>query len=466
MLADYAAFPAHLASLLARRGVGEDGPEGAWLFGRYEWFPYPKAKLGFRKMAVLSVTDQLAYRSLAGRIGAVTDPALSATVYANRIERHGPGWRLRPYSRAWKGYQDFRITTLKQNAWAYTCITDVAAFYPSLDREVLSRTLLALGCAGIDVETLGGALRAWQTQRDGVDGLLIGGHASGVISNPVLLPLDRLLAGAGAQARYGDDITVFASVHRREIPGMIDETLATLGLRRNRGKTDEYFNPADALFAIEHQAIGSFEAWDAQDDKVATEKLWAMWEERVLGGDPPDETCMRYVLGKLASRGDAGAARALLQRLDLLTLDPKSTTRYLGSVARSDQQVAEQLASHLSIPSTPTTEAFHLQALRYLAEGDRSEFVGRQAERILDQRADFRWPTRAWAAQAWRHSPVWRYDDAIERAEAEPQAQLRRSLIGTLRGSRDHRTVCQLALAEMKNRNQDLEATVAWAVAA
>jgi hypothetical protein len=87
-------------------------------------------------------------------------------------------------------------------------------------------------------------------------------------------------------------------------------------------------------------------------------------------------------------------------------------------------------------------------------------------ERVLDDTSGFRGMTRAMAAEARCRCPRWRYGDAIDRADAEHDFAVRRSLVGSTKGMAEHTPTRRLALRELALRDPALTATAAWALAA
>jgi hypothetical protein len=97
---------------------------------------------------------------------------------------------------------------------------------------------------------------------------------------------------------------------------------------------------------------------------------------------------------------------------------------------------------------------------------DRSSVVATASERVLDAATEFRGTTRAMAAQARWRCPRWRHGDAIDRADAESDFAVRRSLVGSTKGMVDHVRTRRLALSHLARRDPALRATVEWALAA
>lgn len=465
-LQDYLHRPDLLWDLAVKRGAVHD--LSSWQPWPYRWFPYPKLVGGYRQMTTADVVDRVIFRILAFRAAALTAPALSRRVFGHRLERNG-SWSLRPPTSAWLNYRHYQLTSLVVNDWGYTCISDLSGFYLAIDTDRMCNTMRANAVPEDLVGRIEQLLWHWQKE-GGLSGLPVGGEASGVLSNVYLLPVDRLLGGCACDhAMYGDDFAVFDVdiTFGQAVIAVLDEHLNNeLSLTRNVDKTMEFFDAVEAARHIQNNSLASIEAVDQIDDDIATEMLYDLWDERVMLAHEPNMTEVLFALSRLGKRRDPYAAPGLLACRDLLQSDPKSTIDYLCNTVSADQDVAEELCSLLAVPPTATTEALHLHICRFLASAERTSTIGAETERVLDDTASFRGMTRAMAAQARRRCPGWRYDDAIDRADAEREFTVWRSLIGTTKGMVDHVRTRRLALHELARRDPALSATATWALAA
>jgi hypothetical protein len=463
---DYLGRPDLFVSMAReRRALGD--LEG-WAPRRYTWFPYPKAVGGFRQMAATDPVDWIVYRILGFQAGEITDPVLSANVFGNRLDRAG-GWSTRLAISAWTAFRDYQLQSLHKNKWGYTCISDITGFYPSIDTSQLIRELGRLGVGEAVVGPLDRLLTFWASGKAGLVGLPVGGQASGVISNAYLASMDELLQDVASDfAMYGDDFAIFdhdRNRGRNVVTAVDDHLNGLLGLRRNLGKTDEFFDALEAASAIENSALSYLAAAEGGSDDTAASMLYDFWDHDVLEAPVPNLSEVHFVLGKLGKRGDSYAVRSLLDRRDLMAIDPKSAIDYITDTALGRESVAEELSSLLTMPATPTTEAVHLHICRHLAEADHGSVVGAAVDPIIDDRAGFRGPTRAMAVQARVRCPGWSFADAIERADPEPDFWVRHSLVGSTKRLVDRPRTKRLALRELARRDRSLIPTAAWAVA-
>jgi hypothetical protein len=420
-------------------------------------------------MAATDPVDWIIYRILGFQAGEITDPVLSGNVFGNRLDRAG-AWSTRLPITAWTAFRDYQLRSLVENEWGYTCISDITGFYPNIDTTRLVGELRRLGVGESVVRPLDRLLTFWAMGKSSLIGLPVGGQASGVISNAYLVSLDDLLQRAASDfAMYGDDFAIFDDDRTRgqDVVAAVDGHLnGLLGLRRNLGKTAEFFDAVEAASAIENSALSYLAAADHSSDDTATSMLYDFWDHDVLEAPAANLSEVHFALGKLAKRGDSYAVRSLLDRRDLIAIDPKSAIGYITATALGRESVAEELCSLLSMPATPTTEAVHLHICRHLAEADHGSVVGAAVEAIVDDCVGFRGPTRAMAVQARVRCPGWSFTDAIERADPEPDFWVRRSLVGSTKRLRDRPRTKRLALRDLARRDRSLIPTAAWAVAA
>ena len=439
----------------------------SWRPSRYRWFPYLKTVEGYRKLTLVHIVDRIVFRILAFLAAGSTDDVLSTHVFGHRLDSPG-SWSVVPPPPAWRRFLDYQLLSLVKNDWAYTCVSDLTGYYLAIDTDLMCTAMRAQGIPDMVVTPIERVLRHWQEAGE-LQGLPMGGEASGVLSNGYLLPVDRLLSAfARDYAVYGDDFTVFD----RDIGAgqaviqLVDHHLSRLSLTRNVPKTEEFLDPNDAYDHIQNRMIASIEAMEDIDDDTSVEMLYQLWDQDVVPMPLPNMAELHFVLGRLAKRKDPYAVQGLLSRVDLLQVDPQHTIRYLIDTAGDDQDVADRLAVHLAMPPTVTTEALQLHVCRFLASADRSSVVATASERVLDAKTEFRGATRAMAAQARRRCPGWRHGEAIDRADAEPDFAVKRSLVGATKGMVDHVRTRRLGLLQLAQHDPALRATVEWALAA
>jgi hypothetical protein len=464
---DYLRFPDLFAAFAAKRGATADLTD--WRPQRYDWFPYPKWVGGYRQMTTPDAVDRVVYRLLAFNVAFLSDPSLSGHVFGNRLLRPGAS-SIRVPTKAWVEFKNYQLASLSANAWGYTCVSDLSGFYLAINTELFCNRLRERSIPEHLVQPLERLFNKWHSGKE-FRGLPVGGESSGVLSNTFLLPVDELLSKyAGDHGMYGDDFAIFAPEvgAGRAILEILDETFSNhLGLKRNIAKTHEFTDPEEAADYIENHLLASIEVLEEiGDDETATHKLYALWDERVMPNPSPDAAEVHFVLARLGKRADTYAVAGLLQRSDLLQVDPKASIGYLTRTAVRDQEIAERLCLLLDMPPTVTSEAMQLHICRFLASASRTSAVAAVTERVLDDGHGFRGQTRAMAAQARSRCPNWHHADAIDRADADASFLVRRSLIGTTRGMNEHLPTRTLALRELARRDPALTPTAAWALAA
>ena len=379
----------------------------SWRPGPYRWFPYPKPVGGYRKLMVTDVVDRVVYRILAFSAANSTDGVLSRRIFGHRLDSAG-SWSVWPPPRAWRRFLRHQLSSRKENEWAYTCVSDLKGYYLAIDTDLMCTAMRAQGIPNMVVAPVERVLHHWHGTGE-LRGLPMGAEASGVLSAGYLLPIDGLLVAVARDfALYGDDFTVFDGDvgAGRAVLQLVDHHLKTLSLTRNVPKTEEFLDPVEAYNHIQNKTLAYIDAIEDMDDELAVEMIYKVWDEKVLPMPMPDISELHFVLGRLAKRKDPYAVPGLLSRVDLLQVDPKSAIGYLIETVAEDQDVAEQLAGHLAMPPTVTTEALHLHICRFLASAGRSSVVARHPNVCSMPGPSFgvqrgRWrPRRAYEAHA------------------------------------------------------------------
>jgi hypothetical protein len=188
---------------------------------------------GGRRLADLSERDAHAWRDAVGAVAPIVERRLDRRVAGNRLVR-GDGWRVEPVGRS--------LPRTRRDAIALTTgarvvlRTDVAAFYPSVDASVLSRSLRRLGAGPREAGRAADLVEGWSSL--GYPGLPIGPPGSAVLANAVLALVDDGL-GDLRWLRWVDDYLVALPRERtaEEVLGWIDDLLDDLGLHRSERKT-------------------------------------------------------------------------------------------------------------------------------------------------------------------------------------------------------------------------------------
>ena len=267
---------------------------------------------------------------------------------------------------------------------------------------------------------------------------------------------------------YGDDFAIFADdpAWGRSVVAAVDRHLrGLLGLQRNPGKTKEFFDAVEAAAAVENTALDYLAASDRAGDDTSAPLLYEFWDEEVLPAREPNLSEMHFVLGRLGKRGDAYAVRSLLDRRDLIALDPRSAIDYITETSSGSELLAE--AERSSHNARHAHDGGRAPPRLPPPRGGRSRIRRRSRSRARRGRPRrVPGPTRAMAVQARARCPSWGFADAVERAEAEPDFWVRRSLVGATKRLRDRPRTNRLALRDLARRDRSLIPTAAWAVAA
>jgi hypothetical protein len=226
-------------------------------------------------MAVASTADLALLRTDGGRIGTVTDPAISNRVCSYRLApsaNSSNAWAFR--KDGWKAFAAGGINILDQGDLPFMCRTDITKFYPSVRTDRLRELLLKRGCNAAAVRRVIGILESWQT--DALSGLPIGPEASAVLANFFLDSVDRSIISAGADhKRYSDDILIFTEARPigEAVVTIVDSNLSLLQLQRSEEKTKYFDDPQEARNNLRDIEIDSLEGAIDDFPQLQTEIL-------------------------------------------------------------------------------------------------------------------------------------------------------------------------------------------------
>lgn len=195
---------------------------------------------GARWLSVLDAATANAYAAAVARVAPLVEGALGDEVVANRVAMAGPGppfLRLQPWLRA---RARFLMTARRMSAAAGTLlVADVHRCYPSIGPDLVSDSLVRLGCKESDVHDVVAVLQA--VTLAGVPGLPVGPDPSAVLANAVLAPADHALRDMGARhLRWVDDFWVFApssgagEAALRQLRTSLGEAALTLAAEKTR----------------------------------------------------------------------------------------------------------------------------------------------------------------------------------------------------------------------------------------
>jgi retron-type reverse transcriptase len=223
------AFSAHLTYNL--RDIIEEVTAGTYNPARAPTLYLPKPARTLRSIPVLSVRDRVLYQAMGNIIAEEASPHLAPL--ANHVFAHLPAapselFAVRPWPEQFRAFSEAYERVWKAgNQWVIE--TDIAAFYPSIDHQLLCDLIRTrwIADAGF-LELLSRCLSEWAAHDQGPKlqrGLPQGYETSDVLATLFLLPVDEELVTKARYLRYVDDIRILA-----DDPGLASRGLVTLDM--------------------------------------------------------------------------------------------------------------------------------------------------------------------------------------------------------------------------------------------
>lgn len=439
-LRDFAMFSEAFLERAEHRSTGNSD--------RMDSFPYPKGSGRVRWLSLLSPSDLLLTRTLAGQIVSRTDSLLPRAVYSYRLETPPPAWRFESPRKAHRALRKEAMRLLMLLGGAMSRL-DVAAYYPSISVERLREMLLAWSCNPQAIEHLCALLEQWQLF-DGLVGIPVGPEAFGVVGNAYLLPLDVRFQALGiTHLRYVDDIFIFGPARERtmDATGIALEELELLSLGQKEEKAAHFASYQDAAKSVEDGMLTSLFVTGPRLGKRHFQKLTERrFDEYILGTENPELRHFRAILQALKNQRSNHAAHYLAMDVSLLNIDPYLMSDYLREVSLGDRTLMETLVE--VVRTSPAGQhdqydgrdlhLFRLFSARIWPRIEGSVFW----ETALDtSRRD---PVRAWALMAAARSPAWNVREVLERVLEDDGIYFRRACLLSLRRERHNRQVRNL----------------------
>ncbi|WP_131725704.1 RNA-directed DNA polymerase [Rhodobacter capsulatus] len=141
------------------------------------------------------------------------------------------------------GYDSFRAKSAeisRDRVGEWKVVTDISNFFDRIGNHTLENHLLDIGCEKRYVTLIREMLLFWAGDRRSY-GIPVGSDASRIISEAVLINVDRKLRDSGITfVRYVDDFRIFASTRLEALKSVeiLTSLLADEGLSLNSRKTD------------------------------------------------------------------------------------------------------------------------------------------------------------------------------------------------------------------------------------
>jgi hypothetical protein len=449
--ADLLCFSADVTSEWSRRF--EPDPVGH--------FPYPKRSGGLRQISMLSVGDLVRLRTAVGDIARVTNGVLRPSIYSAKLRREPPVWYFK--NNLYAAFQQAALRLCRYWESDGMVRTDVQAYYPNIQLETLLRSLWDSGCDRETVRCVVQTLMRWQ-DRDRLSGIPIGPEACAVLGAFYLREFDDMIAPlTTGYFRYSDDIIYFFKEGALTDAGLatVREWMLTVRLRMNEEKTRVFYSPEEAAEAIRRSLLDYVDSQfqGAQDDDLSVVR--DLFDEEIADTPSPDAVTYAWCINRLMrpTIADEHALPSILERPELMSLDPRMTGQYLTRCARGNSDATSVMAARL--PAIKDDPAASLHTLRYLSA---SVLNKSQALVALDiaNASDALPPVRVWALEAQSRSP--KFDarlvpDLIN--EHTPQS-VRRSAALSLRHLAGHRGR-RFVARELAAKYPDIRWSAWWA---
>ncbi len=383
----------------------------------------------YRSVSHLDSLDQLIYRHGVSPATWHIEQSLPNTVVAHRTQPHGTTWRSRGL--AWAG--DRRRALLKAGRhehprW-WLGMTDVRLHYPTIDLEVLTRSLrttLAPPWTVADaINTVCLINRFVGHNR----GLPIGPEASSPLGTFALQPVDRRLRGAGFWfVRFVDDIWILAcsEAAATEAVDQVRDQLDSIGQQENQPKRlivdpddiDEAISDADIAYLVQRPGDMS----DMEAIELITSSLAAQSHNKIAFG-----------LGALRRTQSPAGIPLVIEHESLLRFEPEASGKYLRAViSKATHEQRERLVDRAC---TPTDDHGIGGAIRLAYALGGTALDSRSGDRLADMLASTdatHAPLRPHlAVVAARSCSRTAWPAAFDVAEDRPGLDLHRAVIAT-----------------------------------
>jgi len=177
------------------------------------------------------------------------------------------------------GYDSFRAKSSelsKDRVGEWKVVTDISNFFDRIGNHSLENHLDNIGCERRYITLIREMLLFWSGDRRSF-GVPVGSDASRILSEAVLLNVDRRLKDAGIIfVRYVDDFRIFAKTRLEALKNVeiLTSLLADEGLALNSRKTDifQIVEPGEIATIINRFAGGEHDTIDL-DEKIESKKV-------------------------------------------------------------------------------------------------------------------------------------------------------------------------------------------------
>ncbi len=424
-------------------------------------FAYPKRGGGIRQISILSVRDIVRLRTAVGDIARVTNEIVLPTVYSAKLRAQPPTWYFK--NNLYAAFQQAALRLCRYWESDGMVRTDVQAYYPSIQIEDLFRALWNVGCDREAVRLVVQVLMRWQ-DRDHLSGIPIGQEACAVLGAFYLRDFDRAIAPLTTGFfRYSDDVIYF---FKEDVLGdgglsLVKGHLQDARLAMNEHKTRVFYDPAEAAEAIRRSLLDYVEDQFQDGGEGDQSVIQELFDEEIATNPHPDPVTYAWCLNRLMRGRPANehALATILNRPELMSLDPRITSEYLTKCACGNSDAISAMAARLPLIKGEPGAALH--TLRYLAASGVNQA---QADAILGIAVDpsVLSPVRAWAMEAHAGSPRFNLGDLADCVDADTPELVRRGAVLALRRRPGHRGR-RFVARQLASRFPDTRWSAMWA---
>lgn len=373
-------------------------------------FLVPKDDFSYRQATQLDPQDSIIFCALIYEYGAEIERRRLAadTIFSYRFRPtlvDGLYGEKESWNKFWES------AYRKANSFPLVLYCDIADFYNQIYHHTIENQLIASSFPNQVTKWLIGL---FESTTAGVSrGVPIGPHATHLIAESTLIPIDNSLRAQGVDfLRYADDILVFCSSEQeaRATLGKIATTLdqqQRLMLQRHKTKL---FNQVD-FRALCHEMVQDRPISDEEDRllkiikrysggnpyKVITYNSisasdWAQFSQAALeqviteylNQTPIDFIRLRWFYRRLAQVGHPGAIDISLRNIEKLGPCLSNICTYLASVQFIDQQdwlrLGERLLGLLNLPEIAQQPYFRLSVLSLFSKTPHMNHFSKLAE--------------------------------------------------------------------------------------
>ncbi len=430
-----------------------------FLVGEPQTFPFPKeSPTAPRDMVRLDPYADIAFRSMIQPAATRISLGLADSVIQTRPASgtRGP-WTARNLKQSFN-LRNKLMATYRQDPSLHGYGTlDIKSHFPTIGLGLLETTLNSVAVPAGTVEAILNFVAELHHVPGMPAGLPIGPEASGPLGTLALIPLDRLLEAAGiTNFRWVDDIFCF-------VADVADFHMAAELVRSQAIRGGQAINEAKVNFHYFDKphpttAVSGGTHWIDQPDLLDALSLQECIDTEEFGP-------FKVKLGGMRYNNDAGAIDVILANPILWERIPRQTAEYLESVAYAVPSW-DPIKQIITSETTRSNAAGQVHALRILPDATVGKRLGLD---LFDRgqslpRREFG-PARCWYGYKASRSEIpskKRMNLLLEAAEATPDLNEQRVLVGSLRNVGGLPPIAKDAVQHLARRTPELEPTALW----